>query len=368
VRDGDERLGTVTSGVDAGRIVVPLPALKNGQDSERRLWSPEHPVLLDALIELLDENGTVIDEVASYFGLRSLAVAGGEFLLNGRPHRIAGVLSQGFWPESHLAAPSTDALRAEVQLIKDLGFTTARIHQKIEDPRFLFWADRLGLLVWTELPSAYVFSDVAAQRLTSEWLDVVRRDRSHPSVVAWVPFNESWGVDRMAVDAQQQQLVRGLYHLTKAVDPTRPVISNDGWEHTESDLLTIHDYENDPAVLAASYGSAEATAASIDGIAPSGRRTFVGEPIAGLPVVLSEFGGVSVTDQDGGWGYRMVPSVEALETQLSALFDAVRAAGGLKGWCFTQLTDTAQETNGLTDEHRVPKLPIERLRAIVTGR
>jgi len=285
-----------------------------------------------------------------------------------------GVLSQGYWPQSHLAAPSAAALRAEVELIKALGFTTARLHQKVEDPRLMYWADRLGLLVWTEMPSAFEHSDAAVIRITREWADVIRRDSSHPSVVAWVPLNESWAVRHVAVDAGQQAFARTLYHLTKTLDGTRPVISNDGWEHLQSDLLTMHDYENDHEKLRERYGSADAVAAALDGISPFGKRVLVGtsaesEATASAPAVLTEFGGVSFAPEDGRdiWGYRLVGSPADLDRHLTALFGALHASTALAGWVYTQLTDTVQETNGLTDENRVPKLPVERIRAIVRG-
>jgi beta-galactosidase/beta-glucuronidase len=353
-------------------IHVAVDALRNGQALDEYLWSPERPTLVDAEI-VIEAPGQQPDRVASYFGFRDVGEGSGRFLINGRTHVIRGVLSQGYWPESHLAAPDAGALRAEVELIKQLGFTTVRVHQKIEDPRFLYWTDRLGVLVWEEMPSAYEFSDTATARLVREWTEVVRRDGSHPSVVAWVPFNESWGVQHIATSARQQQLVRTLYHLTKALDDSRLVISNDGWEHTRSDLLTVHDYENDPARLLASYSTVEATRVSLEGIAPSGRQMLVGTAEEGAstsakPVILSEFGGVSIEPPEpGSWGYRLVPSHDHLEQHLQALFSAAQQSEGLAGWCYTQLTDTAQETNGLTDERRVPKIPAERIRALVEG-
>jgi beta-galactosidase/beta-glucuronidase len=354
-------------------VVIPLPALRNGQDRDGLLWSPDRPTLIDADVRLTSPSGES-DRIASYLGIRSIAAADGAFVLNGRPAPIRGVLSQGYWPESHLAAPSAEHLRAEAQLIRDLGFSTVRVHQKIEDPRFLYWADRLGLLVWAEMPSTYEFSPTAATRLVTEWCDVVRRDSSHPSVVVWVPVNESWGVQDLAVSAPQRELVRTLVHLTRTLDDTRLVISNDGWEHTASDLFTVHDYENDAASLHRSYASPSAASASLEGIAPHGRRSLVGTPeecawTVAAPIVLSEFGGVSVVpDEQGSWGYELVDSRDHLAEHLAGLFTAVRESAGLAGWCYTQLTDTAQETNGLTDEHRVPKVPIERIRAMVTGR
>jgi beta-galactosidase/beta-glucuronidase len=353
-------------------VRVSVDALRNGQSLDDYLWSPERPTLIDADVELTAPGHTP-DRVASYLGFRDVGEASGRFLLNGRPHAVRAVLSQGYWPTSHLAAPDADALRAEVELIKELGFTTVRVHQKIEDPRFLYWTDRLGLLVWEEMPSPYEFSDTSAARLIREWIEVVRRDASHPSIVAWVPLNESWGVQSIAVNARQRDLARTLYHLTKTFDETRLVISNDGWEHTRSDLLTVHDYENDPTRLLASYATDDDTRRSLHGLAPNGRQTFVGTPAetemtATKPVILSEFGGVSVRHSEpGSWGYRLVASNEDLERHLTALFAAVQQSAGLAGWCYTQLTDTAQETNGLTDAHRVPKVPAERIRAIVQG-
>lgn len=374
LRAGATVIARVEAEVDAlePELVIPVAVLRNGQSLDDYLWSPESPVLIDAAVEL-QAPGAASDVVASYLGIRDVGETDGRFLLNHRPYEVRGVLSQGYWPESHLAAPSAEALRAEAELIKALGFTTVRVHQKIEDPRFLYWADRLGLLVWAELPSAYEFSATATRRLMSEWAEVIRRDASHPSIVVWVPFNESWGVQHVADDDRHRELVRTLRHLTRALDDSRLVVSNDGWEHVESDLLTVHDYENDASRLLATYGSADRFHAGVGGIAASGRRLLVGTPeecatTASKPVILSEFGGVS-TEPTGGqaWGYRHVDSAEHLEEHLVGLFAAVRQSEVLAGWCYTQLTDTAQETNGLADERRVPKIAVERIRALVDG-
>lgn len=374
LRKGDEVLADQSVMVTEPRSVVVLSigALRNGQALDDYVWSPERPTLIDAALEL-EAPQQDQDVVTSYLGFRDVGESEGRFLLNERPYEIRGVLSQGYWAESHLAAPDYDALRSEVELIKALGFNTVRVHQKIEDPRFLYWADRLGVLVWEEMPSVYEFSAAGSARLVSEWSEVVRRDDSHPSVAVWVPFNESWGVHHIATNARQQDLVRTLYHLTKGLDDTRLVISNDGWEHTRSDLLTVHDYENDASRLLTSYGTPEAIQQSMNGMAPSGRRLLIGTAeeqayTAAKPVILSEFGGVSIEPTENGtWGYRIVDSHDHLEKHLVELFSAVRASSGLAGWCYTQLADTAQETNGLTDEYRVPKLPAARIRAIVEG-
>ena len=191
---------------------------------EHLLWSPEHPNLIDVVLTVFEDN-TIVDKVQSYVGLRSVGTGNGRFMLNGHPYYLRLVLEQGYWPQSHLAAPGDEALRREVELIKALGFNGVRIHQKVEDPRFLYWCDRLGLLVWGEMANAYIFSPKAIQRLTREWLAVLERNYNHPCIVAWVPFNESWGVSNLARDPAQRHYVQAIYHLTKAIDTTRPMMA-----------------------------------------------------------------------------------------------------------------------------------------------
>jgi hypothetical protein len=279
------------------------------------------------------------------------------------------VLAQNYWPDSHLAAPSAAALRREVELIRDLGFNTARVHQKAEDPRFLYWADRLGLMIWGETAGAYEFSPRAVGALVTEWTAIVERDRSHPSIIAWVPLNESWGVQHIAHDPRQRAFSRGISDLTRALDGSRPVISNDGWEHTDSDIWTVHDYEADPAVLSARYGSMEAFHAMLADVGPAGRRLSVGQTDGGEPIMLTEFGGVSYVDDavDGAWGYSSASDPADFAARVAGIVGAVAASPILSGFCYTQLTDTGQETNGLLRADRTPKIPIEDVRRVVTG-
>ncbi|WP_375425757.1 glycoside hydrolase family 2 protein [uncultured Friedmanniella sp.] len=351
------------------RTVITLPRQTNGQAYESLLWSPEHPRLIDAVVTLAATDGTTLDRVGSYLGLRSVGWADGHFLLNDRPRYLRSVLAQNYWPESQLAAPSADALRAEVQLILDLGFNAARVHQKVEDPRFLAWADRLGLLVWGEFPAAFEFSATAVQQTVPEWTEVVRRDSSHPSIVTWVPLNESWGVQHIAHDPQQQAFARSLHQLTRALDPTRPVVTNDGWEQVDPDLWTIHDYAVEPEVLAASYVDRQTIRGLAAGVGPIGRRLQLGDATdRGQPVMVTEFGGVRyASSEPGSWGYVSVGDAEAYEQLLRGLFAALQSSPALAGFCYTQLTDTLQEANGLTDAERRPKLDVARIRAIVLG-
>jgi beta-galactosidase/beta-glucuronidase len=350
--------------------VITLPAQANGQAYEEVLWSPEHPRLLDATVTL-SIGGHILDEVESYLGLRSSAVSAGRFLLNDRPYFVRSVLQQGYWPTSHLASPSPDALRRDVELIKELGFNAARVHQKIEDPRFLYWADRLGLLVWGEAPGAFEFSAAAVRRTTAEWTAALERDHSHPCIVTWVPINESWGVPHLAHNPAQAAFARALAELTRALDPSRPVVSNDGWEHVDSDILTVHDYDADGETLGARYRDEAAIDRLLAGTGPAGRRLLLaGQDPAGRPVMLTEFGGISFptdTADAGAWGYSSATSTDDFLTRLTAVVHAVHTSEVLAGFCYTQLTDTLQETNGLLDENRTAKAPMDLLRAIISG-
>src|SRR5581483_944591 len=217
------------------------------------LWSPATPTLIYAELKLSDSQGNVIDEARSYTALRSIGPQGDKFVLNGRPYQLRMVLDQGYWPETGITAPDDEAYRRDVELAQALGFNGVRKHQKIESPRFLYWADVLGLLVWEEMPSAYRFNRMSVDRLTREWTEVLERDISHPCIIAWVPFNESWGVPDLPDSPAQRHYVQALYHLTKTLDPSRPVIGNDGWESVATDIVGIHDYDDQPERIAKRY-------------------------------------------------------------------------------------------------------------------
>lgn len=351
------------------KTTLHLQDLENRQARGHLVWSPESPNLIDAEIRLQPGPEAAADVVHSYFGMRSCGVDDGHFLLNGQPYFVRSVLSQGFWPKSHLAAPDGDAIRREVELIKALGFNAVRCHQKVEDPRFLHWCDRLGVLVWGEMPSAYVYTPRMIGRVVAEWMEVVERDRSHPCVVTWVPLNESWGVDTIAERPDQQAFATALYALSKALDPTRPVISNDGWEHTISDILGIHDYSGIPEHLRQTYATREGVERMLAGFGPQRRRLLVSGAAGGKPVLMvTEFGGLSYHPASGQkwFGYSTVASREEYLEQLAGLFGALLDSPALSGFCYTQFTDTMQETNGLLDEDRRPKLPIEEINAIVS--
>lgn len=355
--------GAVTSAAREVTVILPVADLAHGQAYEELLWSPEHPHLVDARITVGD------DVVDSYLGIRTAHVARGRFWLNDRPYFVRSVLNQGYWPDTHLAAPSAEALRDEVELIRSLGFTATRVHQKFEDPRFLLAADQLGLLVWGEAPGTYTFTQTAIERTTREWLEVVRRDASHPSIVTWVPLNESWGVQHIASDPRMQHFARALVSLTKALDPTRPVVSNDGWEQVDTDIVAIHDYEWRPEVVRERYRTDAGIRHLLDTTGPAGRDLILSGDVADAPVMLTEFGGISfdTAAAEGAWGYSSATSPDDFAERFEGLMAAVHASEVLAGFCYTQLTDTLQETNGLVTADRTPKIAVDRIRAAITG-
>ena len=331
------------------------------------LWAPDHPNLIEAVIEILDENGTVVDSVESYFGLRRIEARHGRFILNGIPMFLRLVLSQNYWPDSLLAAPDANALKREVELAQALGFNGIRIHQKIEDPRFLYWCDKLGMLVWGEAANAYVYSDRAADMLIREWLQAVRRDYNHPSIITWVPLNESWGVPDLDRSAQQRDFVRALYHITRALDPTRPVIANDGWQHAGGDVFGVHDYAPTGEMLRERYSDRQTVARTFREVRPH-HHPLLGEggTIEDEPIVVSEFGGLAFVPgaSDDWFGYGQFASAAELLARYEELVNALLESTALAGFCYTQLTDTEQETNGLLTAGRQPKLDPERVRAV----
>lgn len=376
-RLGEQVLAEVTVDV-TGPTVELVAQLAGAVPAEELLWHPDHPRLVD--VELtLTRGDEVLDRVASYTGLRTVGVDRGRVLVNGRPTFQRLVLEQAYWPETQFTAPSTAALRREAELIRGLGFNGLRMHQVSADPRFLRACDELGLMVWADVPAAQAFSETGVARTASALTELVARDRNHPSVVAWVPFNESWGVPGLVGDHPQRRAVARLYELAKTLDPTRLALGNDGWEHVVGDVIGVHDYTHRAGRLRAKYLPG-VLLATLTWARPNDRQVVVGPAgrnltgwwrrlryVAGLlrqgtPVLLTEFGGVSLDSGPGAWeGYGHVASGAGLVARVSRLVAAVGPASGLAGFCWTQLTDTLQEQNGLAWPDRTPKAPLHRL-------
>ncbi|MFD0826256.1 glycoside hydrolase family 2 protein [Neobacillus sp. M.A.Huq-85] len=326
-------------------------------------WSPESPNLFDVTLTL-KAGDLVLDKIDSYFGMRKVSIENGIFKLNNMPYYQKLVLDQGYFPEGLLTAPSEDDLKRDIELAKEMGFNGARKHQKVEDPRFLYWADQLGFLVWGEMANASEYSEEAACRLATEWFNVVKRDYSHPSIIVWLPLNESWGISRVAYDKQQQAHATSMYWQTKSIDQTRPVLSNDGWEHTISDICGIHNYRS-----AEEMEKAYETVESAITTTPANRAIYCqGFSYRGEPILITEYGGIAYKkDETEGWGYSAVKSAEDLVEEYRKVTGALLKSNVVQGFCYTQLTDVEQEINGLLTYDRKPKCELSRIREINNG-
>ncbi|MFF2015335.1 glycoside hydrolase family 2 protein [Paenibacillus sp. NPDC058177] len=329
----------------------------------QNLWSPGNPNLFDVEF-VLYEGEQEIDRVGSYFGMRKISIKGGQVLLNNIPLYQKLILDQGYWTESHLTPPSEEALIEDIEAIAEMGYNGLRKHMKIEDARFLYWCDVKGMLVWSEMAAAYEYNDEAVERFTKEWLEVVQQQYNHPCIITWVPFNESWGIQNIIHDVRQQKFTEGIYHLTKSIDPYRPVITNDGWEHTVSDILTLHDYVERGEDLYETYKDKDSITGN-SGTYNEWKFAFAqGYSYKGQPIIISEFGGIAFKSEQG-WGYgNQVDNEEAFLERFGSITGAIKAIPFISGYCYTQITDVQDEVNGLLTEDRKPKVALEKIREI----
>lgn len=357
-------------------VCIPIPV--GDEVDETNYWSPENPVLfrLDATIF----GDGPCDHVSTFFGMRKIDVIDGRVFLNNKPYFQRLVLDQGYFPQGLLTGTESEFER-DIRLIKDLGFNGVRMHQKIENPLFLHLADKHGLLVWDEVPSGYSFDSFERKQLYETMHGLIERDFNHPCVVCWVPLNESWGVRKICASKEVQSFAVSLYHMVKALDPTRLVSTNDGWEQVESDICAVHDYAKDAAVLLGRWNGKPAPLACPE------RKTYAnGFEYEYKPVFITEFGGVAlknlcgadsepISEPDGeagkacttveGWGYEGVESnVEGFLSRVEGLVSAVLSLPRVNGYCYTQFTDVFQEINGLVDIERRPKAAISSLNNI----
>lgn len=349
--------------IDREHVKASINLLQEIHEWKIHLWSPNNPNLYDVEFTLY-KNDEVIDSVKSYFGMRKISIYNGNVLLNNVPLYQKLILDQGYWPESYLTPPSEEALIKDIELMKEMGYNGVRKHQKIEDPLFLYRCDKKGLLVWSEMAATYEFSDEAVDCITKEWLDIVQQHYNHPSIVTWVPFNESWGVRNIFQDRKQQQFTEAIYYLTKSIDSMRPVIVNDGWEHTISDIITLHDYESSGKRFLERYRDKDMITNNM--IAHNQDKFCMAEgyEYKGQPIIISEFGGVAFAT-DEGWGYgEQVQSEEAFFDRVESITRAIQETPYVCGYCYTQLTDVQQEVNGFLTETREPKVSLKRINEI----
>ncbi|MCL1857361.1 MAG: beta-glucuronidase, partial [Kiritimatiellaeota bacterium] len=364
VATGDTLRVTVS---DNGKVVA--EACAPAQDgatlcatlSDPKPWSPESPFLYDVLLEVCDNDGTVIDAVYSYAGLRKVHCEGNQFFLNNTPFYQRLVLDQGFYPDGIWTAPSDADLRRDIELSMAAGFNGARLHQKVFEERFHFWADRLGYVTWGESPSwgcdVNQIEDI--RNFLPEWAEIVQRDRNHPSIIAWTPFNETGWVWNAP---QHRRAQIDTYRLTKALDPTRPVNDASGYVHAKTDLWTVHHYAR-PDTLR--------QALEPDTPERVSRRAEHEVSYEGQPYILDEFGGLKWIPPErrdaagNAWGYGQdIPDLETFYATLAAELACIRAVPHLRGFCYTQLTDVEQEQNGIYAYDRTPKFDLARIRAI----
>ncbi|NLB91773.1 MAG: glycoside hydrolase family 2 [Clostridiales bacterium] len=327
------------------------------------LWTPEHPNLINVKVTVQNSGEENQDEVLSYFGLRSIGINNDQIFLNQQVYYQRLILDQGYWPDTLLTPPSDEAIIKDIELTKAMGFNGARKHQKIEDPRYYYWADKLGLLVWGEMPSCYAFNDTAIENLSAEMLEFVNRDYNHPCIVAWVPINESWGVVNVRTNKQQQDYVNALIYFLRALDPMRIISGNDGWEQTnQTDISALHDYDLFPSTIN-KYDDLKRV---LDTSVTSRALYADGHSYQGQPVLMTEYGGISFAkDEEKGWGYHgAVKDEEAFIQRLEPITSFLIKSRKFSGYCYTQLTDVMQEVNGLLDENRDPKIAVEKLNAI----
>lgn len=350
-----EKTTTVINNVTDLSLVVDNPCM----------WSSKSPDLYDVEITV-KRNGRILDEVGSYFGFRDVEACGRNLLINGKSVYLKMILDQGYWLGGHLTPRDEQAIVYDVVTIKEMGFNGVRKHQKIEDDRFYYYCDVLGLYVWCEMPSMYTYTKQSAQDFLTEWKTVVAQHKSFPSVIVWVPFNESWGLnDEEVIDNKEiQSFVNEVCKYTRGID-SRPVISNDGWEHTESDLLTIHQYEQNANKFIQNYDFNK----TIVGSPLNSRKPYCkGYAYAGQPILFTEFGGCSFKRDlsADAWGYgSAVENEQEFAERLNSLISAIETMDFCCGWCYTQFTDVQQEVNGLLTADRRPKLPIAAIEKIV---
>jgi hypothetical protein len=313
-------------------------------------WSPQNPNLFDISFELFDEEN-VYDAVNSYFGMRKVHIENGMVYLNNKPYYQKLLLDQGYWSEGLLTAPTDEDFKKDIIMSKELGFNGCRKHQKVEDPRFLYWADKLGFIVWGESASSIVYSDKTVEYMIKEWMEIVNRDYNHPSIITWTPLNESWGVPEIGFCRKQQHFSRALYNLIHSLDGTRLVVSNDGWEHTETDICAIHAYSHgrrDEPEKYQYFTDSLSTKEKLLASQPCNRRIYCdGFAHQGEPILLTEFGGIGFSIKDKGWGYTSADTKEEFVAEYKRVMDAVYQSKVIMGYCYTQFCDIENEINGL---------------------
>lgn len=347
--------------------IFKMPFHSGGRDSI--CWSPENPRLFDYKVEIIDQD-VVIDQVESYFGFREITTENGITYLNNNPYYFKLVLDQGYWEDGLLTAPTDEDYIKDIKLAKEMGFNGCRKHQKVEDPRFLYWADKLGFLVWGEVSSSPVYSDNAVKYAQTNWFEIIERDYNHPCIVAWVPLNESWTVPFIKRDLKQQAHSMSLYYQIKSIDNTRLVVNNDGWELTKTDICAIHNYNHGHLEDLRMQNYFEEIMISKEKLLNS---RAAGKPVYAdgfsheedTPILITEFGGIAYDSKNpNGWGYTSVTNADDLIGEYKRIIDVFSKSDAIYGYCYTQLCDVEQEVNGFLTYSREPKCDLSKIKEI----
>ena len=318
------------------------------------------------IIFRLKRGNKILDEVYSYFGMRELSIRNNAVCLNNSILNQKLLLYQGIWKDSLYTAPDDDTIVRELTAIKELGYNGIRVHEKIESERFLYHADKLGLLVWCEIPSAYEYSAEMKDNYMREMALIFKQKANHPCIITWVLFNESWGINEIGADKNIQMFADAMYYLAKSIDETRPVIVNDGWEHTNCDILTVHNYNQNADQLFEALKELDKNVYLSSNAA--NKKLFVsGYKYKGQPIIISEFGGCAFDkDTVDGWGYgSAVKNKEEFAERFKALYGALKKIKNLAGSCYTQFNDIQQEKNGLYTKDGVLKADSEKIKEIL---
>jgi len=319
-------------------------------------WTIENPFLYKVKFTLFSDNKKE-DEVESYFGFRKIEIKDKKILLNGKTLFMKMVLDQGYYPDGIYTAPDEEAIINDIKISKNMGFNGARLHQKIFEPLFLYWADKLGYIVWEEYPNWGIRNRISHESfgiLVKEWIDAIERDYNHPSIIGWCPLNETHY-------PKDNELVRSLYKITKNFDKTRPVIDTSGYIHVETDIYDCHNYKQNPEEFKKDFE-------------PFKNKDIVWQNFPqfdaqykGQPYWVSEYGGTwwNVENRSNGWGYGNQPKTEKeFIERYKGLAEVLLNHPKICGFCYTQLYDVEQEVNGLYTYSRKPKFKPEIIRKI----
>ena len=350
--DGKNTGSDTTTGPWQNQLVLKL--------KKKKLWEPASPFLYDLKLTLFSGKEK-LDEVTSYFGLRKVTIDGRKILINDKPIFQRLILDQGFYPDGIWTAPTDEALKHDIEMCMACGYNGARLHQKVFEPRFLYWADKLGYLVWGEYPNwGYNYKSEGYSAYVNEWTEILIRDRNHPSIVGWCPFNES---GNSAGEIQQV-----IWNITKAVDPTRPALETSGWTHTipYPEVRDAHDYNGNPETFKKHWMNFFSGAPQ-GPVMPQryGNHSALNVDL-GIPFMVSEIGGIGWATE-GGWGYGSGPkTLDELYVRYKGTIDAMLDNPNFFGFCYTQLTDIEQEKNGLYYYDRKPKFDVNKIHEITS--